>query len=134
MGIEGSQGNGSMFGVVDSLRNMTSAMEETLRYLPGNFVWPTIVTVSSFSVLLEWGQRDNTTEHSTETVWIIASPEGVKMNANFRPDWPECGASDFDAKIAAEWLLGLTKNWEWSSERGSDGITSSTLRRTSMNR
>ena len=48
MGIEGSQGNGSMFGVVDSLRNMTSAMEEILRYLPEDFVWPTVVTVFRF--------------------------------------------------------------------------------------
>ena len=37
MDIENSPGHGSMFGVVDSMRNMTSAMEELLRFLPNKF-------------------------------------------------------------------------------------------------
>ena len=56
MSVEGTQGNGSMYGAVDCLRNMSQAMEELLAHLPANFVWPTIVNVSPFSVYVEWGQ------------------------------------------------------------------------------
>ena len=38
MGIENSQGHGSMFGVVDSLNNLASAMTELLQFLPEDFV------------------------------------------------------------------------------------------------
>ena len=128
MTIENSDGNGSMFGVVDSLNNLASAMTELLKFLPQDFVWPTIQDVSPFSAYAEWG-RDDTTEDMDKSVWLIASPEGVVMNADFRPNWPECGASEFDAKIAAEWLLELTKDWEWEATRGQGGNISSSLRR-----
>ena len=131
MGIENSHGNGSMFGVVDSMRNMASAMEELLPFLPENFVWPTILTASPFSVYAEWG-RDDTEERGKESVWIVATPDGVRMNANFRPDWPDCGASEFDAHVAAEWLQDLTKNWKWDASHY-DGRTQSSLSRPSMN-
>ena len=131
MDIENSPGHGSMFGVVDSMRNITSAMEELLRFLPNKFVWPTIVTVSPFSVYVEWGRRNNIEEGRREAVWVIASPEDVRMNADFRPDWPDCGASAFDAQVAAGWLQKLTTNWEWDASR-SDGRTTVSLRRPSM--
>ena len=131
MAIENSQGHGSMFGVVDSLRNMTNAMEQLLQFLPEDFVWPTILDVSPYSVYAEWG-RDNTEEGTGESMWIVARPEGVVMNANFRPDWPACGASDFDAQTAAGWLKELTKNWTWDASR-SNGRTQSSLSRPSMN-
>ena len=124
MSIESRGGYGSIYGVVDSMRNMTCAMEQLLRFLPENFVWPTIATVSPFSVYWEWGQRDDTTEGGKRkgSVWIVASPEGVVMNADFRPDWPDCGASDFDAETAAGWLRELTKNWEWDASRSGTSL------------
>ena len=128
MVIESTNSNGSMFGVVDSLNKLAGAMTELLRFLPEDFVWPTIQHVSPFSACAEWG-RDDTTEDMDKSVWLIASPEGVVMNASFRPNWPECGASDFDAKIAAEWLLELTKDWEWNATRRPDGKISISLRR-----
>ena len=128
MGAESLQGRGSMFGVVDSQRQMVQAMEELLMFLPDDFVWPTQWHISPFSAYVELG-RDNSTEEMTQSVWFTASPEGVKMNANFRPNWPECGASDFDAKVASEWLLELTKNWEWNVTRRDGGGISSSLRR-----
>ena len=45
----------------------------------------------------------------------MADPEGVKMNADFRPDWPDCGASKCDAETAAGWLRDLTRGWEWDA-------------------
>ena len=130
MSIENSPKHGSMFGVVDSMRNMTQAMEELLQHLPENFVWPTTVTVSPFSVYVEWG-RENTEEEMNESVWLVADSNGVKANANFRPNWPECGAMTFDAQSVAEWLQTLTVNWEWDASQ-LDGITSSSLSRQSM--
>ena len=130
MGIENTQGYGSMFGVVDSLRNMTQAMEELLKFLPEDFVWPTHVDISPFSAYVEWG-RDNSYESGGESMWMVADPNGVNMNANFRLGWPECGAANFDAEIAAGWLKELTKNWEWDAHRGA--TTGSMLRRVSMN-
>ena len=115
-----SQGQGSMFGVVSSMRNMIQAFEELLRFLPDNFIWPTILEVSPFSAYAEWGRRDTTEERMVKSVWMVADPSGVRMNANFRPGWPECGAADFDARTAAGWLQELTKNWEWSASQ-SDG-------------
>ena len=128
MTIENSPSLGSMFGCVDSLHNLSSALQEILGYLPDNFVWPTILETAPFSAYAEWGLRDSTTETARGAVWIHATPEGVKMNADFRPNWPQCGASDFGAKEAAEWLLELTKNWTWDATR-SDGRTSSSLSR-----
>ena len=122
-----SQGYGSMFGVAGSMRNMADTFEALLRFLPKNFVWPTIVDVSPFSVYAEWG-RQKTTDRMERSVWFIADPNGVKMNANFRPGWPECGASDFDAQTAARWLQELTANWEWSATQNGS-ITSSSLQR-----
>ncbi len=107
-----AQGHGSMFGVTGSMRNMTEAFEGLLQFLPKDFVWPTMVDVSTFSVYAEWGRNSadvdaavevhDLLEHDTiqgvqRAVWLVAYPDGVKMNANFRPGWPECGASDFDA-------------------------------------
>ncbi len=130
MSIEGTNDHGSMYGVVDSLRSMTDAMEQLLQYLPEDFVWPQLVSVSPYSVNFDWGHRDSFEEPlGKPAVWIIAAPEGVVMNANFRPGWPECGASAFDAEIAAGWLLELTKGWEWGASR-EGGHTSSSLRRS----
>ena len=137
-----SQTHGSMFGVTASMRNMTEAFEELLQFLPKEFVWPTIMDVSTFSAYAEWG-RDSTEdvnppvglhdlEHVTihgewRAVWLVAYPDRVKMNANFRPGWPECEVPDFDARTAAGWLLELTANWEWSATQ-TDGIYGTTLR------
>lgn len=127
MNIEGVDGRGSMYGVVDGLRNMTAALESLLEFLPENFVWPTICQASPFSVYAEWG-RDDTTQRDEEgygSVWLIANPEGVMMNADFRPGWPGCGASPFDAKEAAAWLLELTQNWQWDASRSGGKMGSS---------
>ena len=131
MGIENSTDHGSMFGVVDSMQNMTRAMEELLQFLPRDFVWPTNVSVSTFMVYAEWG-RDDSRERATESVWLVATPEGVRMNADFRPDWPNCEVLEFDAATAAGWLQELTKNWEWDASQ-SDGRSGSSLSRRSMN-
>ena len=89
-----------------------------------------MVNVEAFSVYAEWGRysadvdatvenhdllEDDTIQGVERAVWLVAVPEGVKMNANFRPDWPMCGVSDFDAYTAAVWLRELTANWEWSA-------------------
>lgn len=113
---------GSMFGIVASMGNMTQAFEELLRFLPKDFVWPTILNVTPFSVYAEWG-RDDTTESMEKAVWIIADSSSVRMNADFRPGWPECGASDFDARIAAGWLQELTQYWEWQVTQNDKGTT-----------
>ena len=94
MGIENEPGHGSMFGVVDSMQNMTQAMAELLQFLPKNFVWPTNVNVSTFMVITEWG-RSNFRESIKESVWLVATPDGVRMNANFRPNWPHDHAPEF---------------------------------------
>lgn len=130
MSIETSQDHGSMFGVVDSLNNMARALEDLLRYLPDKFVWPTTWRVSPYTIYAEWA-REDTEEEVKESVWLVATPEGVRMNATFRLDWPECGASEFDAQTAANWLLELTKNWRWDAVR-TDGRTQSSLSRPSM--
>ena len=128
MPIENANGHGSMYGVVDSMHNMTDAMEALLLHLPADFVWPTIFNVSPFSAYAEWGRDDSTSGSTERAVWLVASPEGVVMNANFRPGWPDCGAADFDAQTAAEWLQQLTNNWEWEASR-EGGRTSSSMRR-----
>ena len=113
--IEDSDDHGSMYGVVDSLDHLTRALEQLLRRLPKEFMWPTIVEASPFSAYAEWG-RDSTTEALGEdepAVWLVASPFGVRMNASFRPGWPDGEAPDFNAEIAAEWLKTLTKYWKW---------------------
>ncbi len=130
MSEKNSQMNGSMFGVVDCMRNMTQAMEGLLRHLPENFVWPTNISVSPFSVYVEWGREDSRDEVK-ESVWLVANPNGVRANANFRPDWPECGANEFDPQPVAEWLQELTKNWKWDANQ-SGANTSSMLSRNSM--
>ena len=132
MSIENSSEYGSMFGVVDNMRKMTQAMEDLLRHLPENFVWPTYVKVSPFSVYFEWG-RENTNDEMEESVWLIANEDGVRANANFRPDWPGCGAIKFDAQSVSEWLQKLTRNWEWDASR-SGGNISSSLSRKSINK
>lgn len=124
MVIENSPSLGSMYGCVDSLHNLSSALQEILGYLPDDFVWPTILDAKPFGAYAEWGRHD-TQEEMERSVWITATPEGVKMNANFRPDWPDCGASDFDAQIAAEWLQELTKNWSWNATRSGGHVSSS---------
>ena len=122
MGIEGSPGHGSMYGVVDSFRNAANALSELLRHLPADFVWPTNVTVDPSSVYLEWG-RDNSEQPMGAAVWLMASPEGVVMNSTLQPGWP-CAALDFNAQLAADWLKELTKDWQW----GVDGNGSSIQR------
>ena len=124
MNIESSDGRGSTFGIVDSLLYMTKAMEELLVFLPADFVWPTVFQASPFSVYVEWG-REDTQQKMGESVWLIASPEGVVMNTNFRPGWPDCGASEFDAQEAGTWLQELTKNWKWDASRSESRISSS---------
>ena len=105
-----------MYGVVDNLRNLSKAMDELLPFLPEDFVWPTIVGFSPFQTYLEWGVRDDAQESERGSVWITVGADGIKMNADFRPDWPECGATKFDAELASQWLKELTKNWQWGSE------------------
>ena len=108
---------------------MSRTEVELLRFLPEAFVWPTLTSVSPSSVIWEWGHRDSFEEPlGTNAVWFVAYPERVIMNANFLPDWPDCGAAEFDASTAAEWLKELTKGWEWGADH--DGAHSSSwLRR-----
>ena len=37
--IENVDGRGSMYGVVDSMRQLTRAFEELLKFLPADFMW-----------------------------------------------------------------------------------------------
>lgn len=106
------------------LQNLAEAFEAMASHLPEDFPPPTILSVGGFSTYAEWGSRDDTSEPMKDAVWMSGSADGVVMNANFREGWPECGASEFDAVVASEWLRALTRDWE---KRGS--ITSSTLRR-----
>ena len=128
--IENVDGRGSMYGVVDIMRQLTRALEDLLEYLPTDFVWPTIVDAQPFSGYMEWG-RDDSTQPSEHAVWITASPEGVHMNASFPPGWPEVEVLDFDAETAAGWLKDLTRNWIWDA-RHSGGVNSSSLQRGHM--
>ncbi len=125
MGMENAPGHGSMFGVVDSMQNMTRAMAELLQFLPKNFVWPTRMDVSPFIVITEWG-RSNLRMGIRESVWLMARPDGVRMQANFRPDLPDESEAEFDAATAAGWLQELTKNWKWDARRR-NGMTSSSI-------
>lgn len=129
--IENVGGRGSMYGAVDTLRHMTKAMEELLEHLPADFVWPTMFDVSAHSGYIEWG-RDDSTAAQEPAVWMVASPEGVHMNASFRPNWPDVEALDFNAAIAAGWLKDLTRNWIWGANRDG-GITSAHVQRNHMN-
>ncbi len=104
------------------LRNITEALGELDPHLPDDFPPPTIWKLDTFSAYAEWGSRRDTSDPMQDAVWIIGSPEGVVMNANFREGWPEGGGSEFDAVVASEWLRDLTRDWEWSFER--DGSTS----------
>ena len=87
MPTEKESSSGSIYGVVDSMRNMTSAMEQLLRFLPENFVWPTLTTVSPFSVLWEWGHRDKYLDKWSNkgTVWLVAGPGGCQDERRFSP-------------------------------------------------
>ena len=138
-----SQAYGSMFGVTASMRNMTEAFEGLLQFLPKDFVWPTMVNVSTFSVYAEWGRlsanvdaavedhdllEHNTIQGVQRAVWLVAFPDVVNMNANFRPGWPRCEVPDFDARTAAGWLRELTANWEWSATQ-TNGTIRTTLHR-----
>jgi len=111
-----------------SLRNMTNAIAQLDELLGDRFIRPTNYSIGAFSVHAEWG-RNASTEPTVDSVWIIASEDGVVMNANFREGWPDCGASDFDAEQATDWLLDLTKDWEWDYRRNGS-TTSESIRRT----
>ena len=125
MPVEGMNGNGSMYGVVDNMHVMAGVLEELLQYLPKDFVWPSIVGFSPFSAYLEWGHRENTEGREKGNVWLTVNSGGcVRMNYDLRPGWPECGAEEFNAAVCAEWLKELTKNWEW--EAGHEGSTTHT--------
>ena len=111
-----------MFDFTQSLRHMADAMEQLDGILSEKFIRPTNFGIGAFDVYAEWG-RNESTETTVDSVWLVARKDGVVMNANFREGWPECGASDFDAKQASEWLLDLTRDWEWEFKR--DGSTTS---------
>ncbi|MCY4018904.1 MAG: hypothetical protein OXG39_05815 [Chloroflexi bacterium] len=129
---EHSHKTGAMFGVVDSLKNMSQSFESLSQHLPEDFVWPTYVKVSPFGIYVAWGCESIDGEME-ESVWLTANPDGIQANANFRPDWPDCGAIAFDAQTVAEWLLELTQNWRWDASRSGSKISSS-LSRKSMNK
>ena len=38
MNTEGIDGNGSMYGIVDSMRNATAAMEQLIQFLPADSI------------------------------------------------------------------------------------------------
>ena len=126
MGIEGSPGHGSMYGVVDSVRNAADALSELLQHLPADSMWPTNVSVSPYSVYMEWG-RDNSEQPMAVAVWLVASPEGVVMNSTLQSGWP-CDALDFNAQLAADWLKELTQAWRWDADP-SGGHCSTVLQR-----
>ena len=109
-------------------RTFTAVVEQLSQHLPSNFVWPTTLQIDSQSAYMEWGRLSTDTEDKwEESVWIVIRDRAVHMNANFRPDWPECGAAEFDAQLAAEWLLELTKNWNWSVDVDSGGDRSGVM-------
>ena len=113
-------------------RTFTAVVDQLSQHLPSNFVWPTTLQIDSQSAYMEWGRLCEEDKWE-ESVWITIKDGAVHMNANFRPDWPECGAAEFDARLAAQWLLDLTKNWKWSVDVGSgNGHVGSMLGRRSM--
>lgn len=129
--IENVDGRGSMYGVVDSMRQLTRTFEELLKFLPTDFVWPTLIGVGPFSSYVEWGRDDATEARSEPAVWLTANADGVHMNADFREGWPNVEVLEFDAQIAAEWLQALTRNWKWGANRFSSTV-SSHLQRSHM--
>ena len=116
-----------MFEFTQSLRNMADAMEQLDELLGEKFIRPTIFKIGALDVYAEWG-RNKSTEATVDSVWLAAGKDGVVMNANFQEGWPECGASDFDAKRASEWLLDLTRDWEWEVKRDGSSILESIRR------
>ena len=130
-GFENVDGRGSMYGVVDTMRQLTRALEDLLNFLPADFVWPTQFSLKPLSTYVEWG-RDDPTAPSEPAVWLTANAEAVQRNANFRPGWPHVAVLEFDAQTAAEWLQSLTRNWVWEASHSGSTISSS-LRRGHMN-
>ena len=57
--MESVNGRGSMYGVADSVENMSNAMKEMLKYLPGDSMWPMVWKVSPYQVYAEWGSAND---------------------------------------------------------------------------
>ena len=112
-----------------SLRHILEALEELDAVLPDGFLRPTRFSIGAYMVNAEWGRND-AKQPMNESVWLVARSDGVVMNANFREGWPDCGASEFDAAVAKDWLLDLTQNWEWHSENREDGRTTESVTRS----
>ena len=59
-------------------------------------------------------------EKGEKVMWLMACPEYVVMNSNFRKEWPDCdGVADalrFDAETAAMWLLAIMRDWNWKRD------------------
>ena len=116
--IESERGDGSMYGVVDSLRNATEAMRQLERFLPNDFVWPTGVHVSPGKVTVEWAQtplRESGRVTLGDSVWLDATPIGVTMHAIFHQEYPHVTGvnEEFKADAMAALLIMLTRDWSW---------------------
>ena len=109
---------GPTFGVADSMRNATTAMEELAKFLPDDFMWPTGIHASPGKVTVEWAQAPLKTSDGVtlgNSVWLDATPNGVRMHALFRQEYPYVtgGDEEFRAEAVAALLMVLTKDWSW---------------------
>ena len=116
--IESARDDGSMYGVVDSLRNATEAMRQLERFLPDDFMWPTGVHASPGKVTVEWAQaplRESGSVTLGDSVWLVATPVGVTMHAIFHQEYPHVTGvnEEFKAEAMAELLIMLTGGWSW---------------------
>ena len=57
---------------------------------------------------------------------LAISPEGVVINANFRPGWPDDGGVPLRRSGSGGMVEGLTKGWRWSVEHDG-GFTTTRL-------
>lgn len=116
--IESERDDGSMYGVVESLRNATEAMSQLERFLPNDFMWPTGLHASPGKVTVEWAQaplRESGRVTLGDSVWMVATPIGVTMHAIFHQDYPNVTGvnEEFRAHAMAELLIMLTREWNW---------------------
>ena len=112
-------GHDPMYGVPNSMRKATEAMEELAQFLPDDFMWPTGIHAAPGRVTVEWSQAPLRSSGRTtfgNSVQMDATPVGVTMRAFFRQKHPYVMTVDEDFRPAAmaELLRMLTRDWSWS--------------------
>ena len=127
--------HGPIYGVVDSLRNATAAMEELAEFLPADFMWPTGIHASPGKVTIEWAQaplKEPDRITLGDSVWLDATPTDVTMHAIFHQVHPYVTGvnEEFKAEAMAALLTVLTRDWSWKvMEDGTAMYSSPTAKR-----